>query len=52
MVHSITRIVIVGPSQNSKKIIILSINNSIGAITIVTIVIRTKTPDGVVYTVK
>ena len=47
MVHSITRGVVVDPRQKATKKMKLSINNSMGVISIVTTVIRRTMPDGV-----
>ena len=47
MVHEITRRDVVAPRQKATRTMKLSINNSIGAIEIVTTVIRTTMPGGV-----
>ena len=47
MVHAISRVVIVAPRQKATNKMWLSINNSTGAIAIVTIAIRIKIPDNV-----
>ena len=52
MVHAINRGVVVAPRNKSTKTMRPSINNSKGAITIVTIAIRITMPGGVGQTVK